>query len=156
MSWPNVGWNFNPVLQQTRNTVLKPTLLKIAPLALFGVVLTSVGFATVLSFTAPNQKINAESFQTVHLGLSRQEVAEILGGPPGDYGPGEVVGFPPRPGTISSFRMELRSEKWEQGSTIIYVLFDEQGKVSWKSLCQGCIRREEPFLEKMRRWLGWS
>src|SRR5262245_1020243 len=39
---------------------------------------------------APRLQINQESFARIHLGMTRQEVEQIVGGPPGDHGPGEV------------------------------------------------------------------
>ena len=103
----------------------------------------AVGFAGVLWLTAPRQRITPESFAKINQGMTLQEVEYILGGPPGDYGPGW---------DLLMYLQRDESEMWSEGNCLICVYL-EGGRVRSASLSES-LRVEEPFLDKLRRWLG--
>jgi hypothetical protein len=91
-----------------------------------------LGFAMISSWaiTAPPvHRIRSESQGRIKLGMTRQKVFDLLGAPPGDYGPGrgEIAYVTLSSHSISS---DPRTERWLAGSCAILVRFDERGSVN--------------------------
>src|SRR5262245_20897752 len=72
---------------------------------------------------SPRHRINEESYQRLRRGMSRNEIIEIFGVPPGDYGPGKVAEyeFTDLLGDALIFKF---SSKWAADKVEIYVQFD--------------------------------
>jgi hypothetical protein len=89
-------------------------------------------------------RINYDSYVAIHVGMPRDEVQEILGGPPGAYVPLKMCvlrGHDPR-------------EEWDGAQAVILVEFDRNGRVVRKEIR---TRRWEPYdpsiMGRVRAWL---
>jgi hypothetical protein len=83
--------------------------------------------------------------------MSRQDVKNLLGGPPGDYGP-ESVGHVR--GIIAIPEFPETRKAWIAGHISISVVFDGDERVL--SAEEDCTRlvAEESWLDRLRRWFG--
>lgn len=143
------------------------TLAPVAPLAEVAVrkrLLTLLGFALVGALILPTfpqlyayrQKaargwlIDEEHFKRIVKGMSRSEVEQILGGPPGDFS-NEYTCYlePERP-----FGVEAEgAETWNGTAGCIWVAFDGQGGVRWRHFEPGFVMPPPSLAERVREWL---
>jgi hypothetical protein len=80
-----------------------------------------------LWFVIPPRKIHSENFQHIRNGMSREEVHELLGGPPGKYG---EAGW----GSLGRplFPYATWSETWTIDDYHLDVYYSDEGKVCGK------------------------
>ena len=127
-----------------------------------------LGFGTALLLW-PRDRITAESWQKIRIGMTEDEVMEILGGPGmtrkearAQYDQLEKeLGRPP-------FEMEVpellepenklfkldRAKSWIGRRGIIAIEFDQDNRVCWKEF-QGVRWINGGILDRLRDWLGW-
>jgi hypothetical protein len=128
-----------------------------------------LGFGTVLLLW-PRDRITGESYQKIRLGMTEEEVAEILGGPrttseqiwdqfrtlakqtgkvpfvnDGVFLE-EPEGFDKREPSMSRYCPGRRGYIWIQ--------FDQEGHVVWKCFQRGRYA-DSTFVDRLRDWLGW-
>jgi hypothetical protein len=128
-----------------------------------------LGFGTA-SLLWPRDRITAESWHKIRIGMTEEDVAEILGGPGMTYEE-EVaeydrlekeLGQPPY--EIQDPRLEepegsgilvldrMRIWKGRRGS--ITIELDQENHVRWKAF-QGVRWVNGGILDRLRDWLGW-
>jgi hypothetical protein len=132
----------------TRRRVLCGLLLASAVLAVLYLCL----------LTRASAGINKRGFDRIGVGMARTEVEAILGGPPSDYGPGNVIFVPMNKPYESLVGDEPIQERWFADDVAIIVTFNEQEQVLGKEMSHEVIRlqRTPPTLtERIRSWLGW-
>jgi outer membrane protein assembly factor BamE (lipoprotein component of BamABCDE complex) len=119
------------------------------------VLLTVVTGSWFLTRPRPH-RINQEGFDRITDGMTRQEVEEVLGRPPGDYTdrrdyPGEVH-FPITLGWDDTTSM-YSSDEWvsDQGRIVVY--FDQAGMIREKQFYSVDHLSERPWTERVRRAL---
>ena len=87
--------------------------------------------------------------EKIKLGMNEEEVVEVLGTHSGNYASGEwgVEKLPraPEPGLIR--------KEWASDTGVIWVYFDEKGRVSYV-LFQKPTLLKEPFLRRLLKKLG--
>jgi hypothetical protein len=130
-------------------------------------VLLVLGFGTVL-FLLPRNRITVEAWQQIRLGMTKEEVESILGGP----------GIPCAEFLAQNARIEKAIGKphllndgkrlmepewlkfdedkikvWFAGRGLIAIDFD-QGFVKGK-VFEGVRSADPSFLDRLRDWLGW-
>ncbi len=90
-----------------------------------------------------------EDSERIKLGMTEKEVVEALGTPPGNYATGEWgIGQLPRapePGSIQ--------KEWVSDTGVIFVHFDERGKVTYVLFQKATIFRE-PLLRRLLKKVG--
>jgi hypothetical protein len=110
-----------------------------------------VGVLAVLFWlTKPNQiRISKEAYEKLQLGMTRQEVEKILGGPPGDYGPGkgEILDNGGFTVTSHSIRTNPNAKNWLAGSYAIIVCFDDHDRVQGMMGTTGVYRPYDSVIE---------
>jgi hypothetical protein len=105
---------------------------------------TAAGVVIFLWAITPRHRINPESFEKIQLGMSQEEVENILRVPPGDYGPGEAM-------TFKYFNFaDSEPVSWLAGEYGIFVRYDIQQRVEAK-WTQDIARRKESFFHRLRR-----
>jgi hypothetical protein len=127
-------------------------LLGFLPLAMLG----GLVFLGVRECSAPDHHIDWDSFESIHVGMSLEQVEAILGVQPGDYSGGqvEVMLLPGNYESVGSFHaLEHSSHSWVGPEYAIFVDPSDRGIV------QDCRiylvqRVEMPMLQRLRRWLG--
>ena len=98
----------------------------------------------------PTPAVSIENAERIRLGMTLNEVAEILGGPPGDYGPGEAIPFE---SNLRGDRDYLGAERtWLVGNQGIAVNFDRKGKVLSVRALLDVQRHRLTILDKIRAW----
>src|SRR4051812_10694566 len=88
--------------------------------------LACLSFLLFLWLTTPAKSpINWEAYAAIHEGMTEQQVAALLGGPPGNYATDRrlVTGFPHAQG----------GREWLSDALAVYVWFDAEGTVIAKS-----------------------
>jgi hypothetical protein len=109
-----------------------------------------LGFATAI-FLWSRDRITAESWKQIQIGMSEKEVEEILGGPGKRQCPPGLVRQLSEPHDISLFDRFI-SKYWTSQRGCIQVNFDLRGNVCEKAFG----RSGEPnFIDRLRDWLGW-
>jgi hypothetical protein len=120
-------------------------------LGCFGVL--AVGAALVWLAATPRHRITHEAFGEIQMGMSREQVNQVLGGPPGDYGPGKgeilLGGF-----TNGHHDADVKREEWLAGHMAIYVLFNKEGTVVGTGI--NPVFRQKTLSDNVRSWLGLS
>ena len=131
-----------------------------------------LGFGTAL-FLWPRDRITAESWQKIQIGMTEEEVAEILGGPAVTYVEADaqyerlekelgrpVLEFqdpsleePVGPGFPLPLVLE-RFKVWGGRRGRILIQFDEDNHVCWKGF-HGMRWINGGILDRLRDWLGW-
>lgn len=111
--------------------------------------------------------ISPAGYQNIHLGMTTQEVENILGPPPPDGGGGYCgwyednqrdaelrnAEFRKANGDYSQWSGRFRRVNWRGEIWVITITFNGNNSVAGKSLIR-LDRRNELFLNKARRWLG--
>jgi hypothetical protein len=95
-------------------------------------------------------RINEGGFDQITQGMTRQEVEEILGRPPGNYTDRREASFG---GRRSAFTFP---EDWLSDDGLILVTFDEEGRVVRKYFSPVDDFPERPFKNRVRRVLDRS
>ncbi|HMF18114.1 MAG TPA: hypothetical protein VKE98_12955 [Gemmataceae bacterium] len=121
-----------------------------------------LGFGTAL-FLWPGDRITAESWKQIQIGMSEKEVEDILGGPGMNEQAAQVrmaglekkLGKAPEIGTpLEEGEVSERSKVWFGRRGIIEIYFDNFSQVTWKFFTE--IQPAEPSLfDRLRDWLGW-
>jgi hypothetical protein len=122
----------------------------------------------------PRDRITAESWQKIRIGMTEDEVAEILGGPGLDLAAAEFAWTRKNKGKLPfrlqrrqffveseesfSFNeygrsLELHGKVWIGRSGIINI-YDKNGLVTAK-LYRGICPTELDLIDRLRDWLGW-
>ena len=122
-----------------------------------------VGFGTVL-FLWPRDRITAESWKLIRIGMTEKEVENILGS--SGLSRDEFVAKPfianevslSEPGYYYALQAILiiaqdegRDRYWLGRRGMILIVFDQEGHVGGKSF----ERRRLDFWDGLRHWLGW-
>jgi hypothetical protein len=128
-----------------------------------------LGFGTVLLLW-PQDRITAESWQKIRIGMTEDEVVEILGGPgmsSVEYW-SEYVRLVRELGRIPYKKEELgmkepevrgdfvqdRVKIWTGRRGIIAIELDEDNNVCWKRF-RGVRWINGSIIDRLRDWLGW-
>jgi hypothetical protein len=128
-----------------------------------------LGFGTVL-FLWPRDRITVESWQKIRIGMTEEEVAEILGGPgmTNEEGFAQYVALEKElgrpPFECEDPRMEepkvwphhlvTGSRIWTGRRGIIFIELDQENRVCCKEF-QGGRWINGGVLDRLRDWLGW-
>ena len=129
-----------------------------------------LGFGTALLLW-PRDRITAESWQKIRIGMTEEEVAEILGGPgvsldetwaqydrlqkqlnhaPWQFEDPHLA----EPADKGLFVVGERDKIWTGRRGMIEIEFDQENRVCWKSF-RGVRWINEGILDRLRDWLGW-
>lgn len=92
----------------------------------------------------PRDPISQASVDAIQLGMSKDDVAAIIGRPAG-YVDSSPKGEYTLPGETG--------QSWGGTDGSITVAYDSHGKVNFKHYQAGC--REISFLDRIRNWLSW-
>ncbi len=101
----------------------------------------------IFLYTVQRRRVIIENLDLIQVGMSSTEVENFLGQPPGDYGPGKTLPLP-RSGLLAADKEEV----WHQDKVSIFVGYDENGHVAYKSHTIR-IYREEKMNTFQRIWL---
>ena len=96
---------------------------------------------------ARGRLIDWDNFDRIDVGMTRQEVESILGGPPGDFTTRRMLFFSARTGRAASW------ELWAADRGQIEVEFDEADIVQAKYFAEGVPVPLPSFTEQARDWL---
>jgi hypothetical protein len=143
------------------------SLLTRAGLAL---ALEAVVLGTLFTYHAYRQKaargrlVSQEHYDLITEGMSRAEVEDILGGPPGDFTMYRVISehrglTVPQELALSNAavlwddRGPGRREYWVGNRALIVVHFDEHDRVQRVSLVNDLVPVPPSFVDRVRAWL---
>ena len=122
------------------------------------VAVSLLGFGTAL-FLWPRDRITAESYAKIRLGMKEKEVEKILGGPAISskefsdrwkaWGKPLTIERVTSEGEVSGL-----SKKWWDRRGIMEINFDQGGRVVGKWFLDGQFG-ESTFIDRLRDWLGW-
>jgi len=115
-------------------------------LSLFALALL-LGLGIGVSGIASSQRVTKEDLERVERGMSRDEVMQTVGRPPGDYCTDLCVGGP------HGLRF-WDYESWRCNDGELFVLFDEQGIATDVVVCDVFNFGPPSFLDRVRGWLG--
>jgi hypothetical protein len=121
-------------------------------LLVLGCVAAVLGAVSLMLWLAvPRNRITKVSFDAIEVGMARQRVEEVLGGPPGNYGPDPyaelyVLDFVP-PSNEPSSVLSL----WFDDGVAVGVWFDREGTVASKRFNQ---RPRMGVLDRLRLLFG--
>jgi hypothetical protein len=96
----------------------------------------------------PTHRINQDTFRSIKVGMTYLEVEQLVGVPPGDYGPGTSHPLP----ALSDYPFE-EHRIWQANETCIDVIFDKNHKVMDMLLLKRHMVRES-FRRQLRRQFG--
>jgi hypothetical protein len=117
-----------------------------------------LGFGTALLLW-PRDRITAESWQKIRIGMTEDEVAGILGKPTKT----EILTLKTwqwedphleEPADKGLFVVGERDKLWSGRRGMIEIEFDQENRVCWKSF-RGVRWINEGILDRLRDWLGW-
>jgi hypothetical protein len=128
-----------------------------------------LGFGAAI-FLWPRDRITAESWEKIRIGMTSAEVEEILGGPGNDFKEAEdlynrvVTKSGKEPLDLDSLRYEPDKQfaeeetkvmrVWVGREAVIGIVFDPENCVKKKAFQRG--RLAEPnLIDRLRDWLGW-
>jgi hypothetical protein len=116
------------------------------------VLLVGAAFLALWPIT-PRHCITEENLNKIGMGMTEDEVVQILGAPAGDYSTGkhlyhpELIGGPAR---VYSGRLACKEWVGDEGK--IRVCFEASGRV-FVAYHSGVFRQEQGVLDRLRRWL---
>src|SRR5688500_6429655 len=97
-------------------------------LVLLGVAAVEILGRLTWVMLSPGSRITRENYERIQVAMTRQEVENLLGGPPGDYGSGNVVAewgtFSPE-GLLGQSNPNVKV--WLGSDFFISLLFSEDG-----------------------------
>jgi hypothetical protein len=114
-------------------------MIKRLALAVGLLVLVGSAFALWLHH-ATASRINAEAYEQIQVGMTRQHVEDVLGGPPRS----EV-------GWLKAYGMNPSGGIWEGQDVVIYVWYDTKMNVSAKRFSPA--QRRPSWWDRVRSWL---
>jgi hypothetical protein len=130
-----------------------------ASLLLLGVALVLLGGWLTLGLSRPRHRITRENIERIEQGMTRQEVAALLGAPPGNYSRHQIPAlYDPGLGHSGPPVDELHDcegtvEEWVGDRSAVRVCFAANGRVA--KLARGMVLlMEVPLLERLRWRLG--
>jgi hypothetical protein len=131
---------------------MKRRLLLLAGLLL----LTLLGGWVVHAMQAPRHRITFETYEKVRSRMRRAEVEELFGVPPGAYNRHRVgilvrKHWEREPRHFAPIPSVADVQEWWGDNLLVNVAFDDAGAVTGFDFWY-LIRRNEPFLDKVRRW----
>ncbi len=101
-------------------------------------------------------RFTEDQYERIQLGMTLAEVEAVLGCPPGNYAPVDLVsmarGKQPRTDWAADVPEPLFND--QQRALCIHVLFDADGKVKEKH-CTRMTYFPPTLLERLRAWVGW-
>jgi hypothetical protein len=101
-----------------------------------------MGFVVWVILRKP--KIDERTYQSIQNGMTSEQVEALIGGPPGDYGSGEVTG--------GDFVVQgTEAKKW-LGERIGFVIYFSNDDTVAAKLILG-VYREESLPERLGNWL---
>jgi len=120
-----------------------------------------LGFGTALLLW-PRDRITAESWEKIEIGMTENQVEEILGGPGMSLDEWEVfiktMKFPFSELTEPNNGWWIGDAKackyWTSQRGCMQVNFDPQGNVSGKAFWRS-LEPSPSFIDRLRDWLGW-
>jgi hypothetical protein len=115
-------------------------------LLLVGIALVLLGGLLTLWLAVPKHRVNWDSYATVEIGMTRDQVDAVFGVPPGDYSNGEGA-------TLLPDDWGDGCERWVCDDWMFYIDFDERNRVREKSHSRR-VQFKMSFLGKVRHWLG--
>lgn len=118
----------------------------------FAPALVSLATVLVVSYTAAHffmarPRISLDALHKIERGMTRQQVEELLGVPPGNYSQGGRAEY-----FAWGFERPPWGEEWIGDEVAIIVNFDENDLVMGRGA--GWVRRNEDWYFKARVWLG--
>lgn len=125
----------------------KRGLLSIALLVSIAV----LGLLGVRLMTTPSHRIRPENIDRIRAGMTRQEVQELLGAPPGFRARGKVASPITYSGPGASWRDGVE-EWWTGDEAAVLVFFDAQGR-ALHHMPLAVYPDGNSLLERLRRWL---
>src|SRR5262249_25943730 len=107
-----------------------------------------LGFGTALLLW-PRDRITAESWQKIRIGMTEEEVAEILGEP----------GMTSEEAARQFLRLENelgqpRLKAWTGRRGVMFIELDQENQVRWKHF-ERRRRTNGGILDRLRDWLDW-
>jgi hypothetical protein len=117
-----------------------------------------IGGVTVAYLTAPpHPRINPGQYERIREGMTLADVNLIIGGPPGDYHPGNLGTRVRVIDGRDDFGEDLRLTQmyWSGAEYEIGVLLDRDGIVVARQLTEIASPRQPSWLERLRQTLGW-
>ena len=101
--------------------------------------------------------LRTTNFRQIKPGLTRKQVFELLGGPPGDYGKNADGMIESGDGSVFQVfyvptSRPVRMENWQDDLSNFFIFFDDEGHVIATSR-SNCVRRypNSRFLHEMRQ-----
>ncbi len=127
------------------------------------------GGLMLIRLLTPTHNITAEALKQLQEGMTQAEVESILGGPPGNYGRGEIIGvsaassgpsstvrFPSvwslLPSSSGGDDPDHETKEWLGDDVGVYVSFSPRGR-AFSIVSQTLQRRAESLGAKLRRLL---
>ena len=114
-----------------------------------------LGFGTAL-FLWPRDRITAESWQKIRIGMTEKEVVEILGGPGMKFEEFEEkfliqLEEPELLGGDELITLQ-KTRFWRGSRRVMLIHFNQEGRVNHKALS---AESDLNFIDRLRDWLGW-
>jgi len=112
------------------------------------------GYVTLRLTAPPRHRITQENIEAIRVGMSEDEVEAILGVPAGNYCSFECFYSYPAFARQEPTDLPGNKKEWVGEDNCIRVRFDDSGRVAAMRYGHVLGRVSEPFLTKLRRWLG--
>jgi hypothetical protein len=124
-----------------------------------------LGFGTALLLW-PRDRITADSWHKIRIGMTEDEVAEILGGPGRNFQEAntEILQLEIEVGRPFEWEMEKPAKRglvviasarvWSGRRGIIVIELDQDNQVCWKAF-QALRWLNGNVFDRLRDWLGW-
>src|SRR3712207_2393249 len=92
-----------------------------------GLVVGVMGLCAGMWLTTPRPQINDASYQRIKEGMNQQEVEQILGGPPGNYGSLDEHEYVSLGKGVLALRLRdcRRADTWASHRCVITVCYDD-------------------------------
>jgi hypothetical protein len=122
--------------------------------------LLSATLITLWQTASYNEKITDTAFKQLHNGMTLKEVENLLGGPPGDYGPGKGEAIPLGLYCCDDWDREIikpcdarvNGMVWLGEDVAISACFDKQGRMS--QIARRHVNRQDNLLVTLLRRVG--
>ena len=108
--------------------------------------------------TAPAHRIDRRTFLRIRLGMKKQEVYDLVGGPPGNFSTGPTICVDGSVEHAVDPAAAAKVETWECDTDSIHVYFDDEGTVVGREWGEQVLRSDagNPFAfvrGGLRHWL---
>jgi hypothetical protein len=121
-------------------------------MTIFGILGLSTAGLFITFLCSEGRRIDELAFDEIKEGMTFAEVCQTLRAPPGDYGPESHGGG--RTGLTMIPIPPAKWESWIDGHTGIYIMFDENGRVSHREFQSNRLVSEESWTDRFRRALA--